>query len=494
MFSLSEKPIDPVACAEELKNPRAGALVTFEGWVRDHNDGRPVTSLIYEAFDSMAVSEGRKLLEEAKKRFTILEAHAVHRIGPTVIGDLAVWVGVASEHRQEAFLAGRWIMDEIKRSVPVWKKESYADQDCSEWINTGSEANPVGEDPSENPQYSRQIAIKGFGKEGQRKLANASILVIGAGGLGCPALQYLAAAGIGSIRIADGDSVEITNLHRQVLFGNSDLGRNKAEAAAERLRNLNPNISLQAIADAAYADTLPEMLTGVDLVLDCTDGFDSKYGIHDVCWRAGVPVVQASVHQFDGWVQIIDPGADSGCYRCQWPEAPPAGCVGTCAEAGVLGVTPGTLGVLQATQAISFLIDHPDALRDAILYMDVFSGRTRRIKRVPGDDCPCRGNEPWPEESGNLLMPGTRATKLASEATLIDLREPVERTGDPDWIQQLPSAPRSEWPSLLDRFQERPLILCCAGGRRAISLLKEMGNPPGVYAWSKSIHEMNTRW
>jgi adenylyltransferase/sulfurtransferase len=490
MFRLSEYPIDPLGCAEAMENERAGALVAFEGWVRNHNDGRPVNALTYEAFDAMAVAEGNKLLEAAKQRFAILDAHVVHRTGPTKIGDRAVWVGVTAEHRQEAFLAARWIMDEIKRQVPVWKKEDYADENCSEWVNTNEPSMSSGGDPSLNPQYSRQVNMNGFGPEGQRKLADSKVLVIGAGGLGCPALQYLAAAGVGYIKIVDGDQVDVTNLHRQILFGHPDIGKNKAEAAAHRLRELNPNISLEAIADAAYPDTMESLLKGADLVLDCTDGFESTYAIHDACWQAGIPLVQASVHQYDGWVQIIDPAGQAGCYRCQWPEAPPVGCVGTCADAGVLGVTPGALGVLQASQSIAFLIGHPDALTDSTLYMDIFSGKTRRINRASREGCPCGGKHPWPGHADQVLLPGLRVRDLSAKAVLVDLREPSERKNDPDWIQQMPSVPRKEWPELLDRFPERPLILCCAGGVRARKLLGHLGNPNGVYAWSKGIHDL----
>lgn len=493
MFSLSDKPIDPISCTQALHNSRAGALVTFEGWVRNHNDGRTVAALAYEAFGPMAVSEGNKVLQEARKRFAILDAHVVHRIGDTGIGDRAVWVGVTAEHRQEAFLAARWIMDEIKRHVPIWKKETYEDHRQSEWIHASGGQTHITADPADNPQYARQLIVPGFGREGQHKLADSSILVIGAGGLGCPALQYLAAAGVGSICIVDGDVVEVTNLHRQILFGASDLGRNKAEAAAGRLRDLNPSISIRAIADAAYQDTLPGLLEKADLVLDCTDGFESKYAIHDACWNARIPLVQASVHQFDGWVQVIDPKTQAGCYRCQWPEAPPPGCVGTCAEAGVIGVTPGTLGVMQATQAISYIIGHPDVLVDSTLYVDAFSGRTRRVRRETREDCVCRCSGTIPVESIHILMPGRRARELVQGATLIDIRELKERQSDPEWIQHIPCVPKDHWASIPEKFPSRPLILCCSMGIRTQACVRMLGNPDGIYAWMKSIYDLPLR-
>lgn len=488
-FRLCAEKLNPTSLAEELAHPRAGALVAFEGWVRNHNDGRPVLALEYEAFGPMAVSEGEKLLTAAKARFAIIDVLVAHRIGPVSIGDRAVWVGVTSEHRQEAFLACRWIMDALKREVPIWKRETYADRPESEWVNAGSGGSETVEDAAANPHYARQIKLPGFGAEGQRKLAAARVLVIGAGGLGCPALQYLAAAGVGTLRIADGDRVEASNLHRQILFGASDIGRNKAEAAADRLRDLNPHISLQALADAATPSTLPNWLKEVDLVLDCCDGFESAYAIHDLCWNAGIPLVQAAVHQFDGWVQVIDSKADAGCFRCQWPEAPPIGCVGTCADAGVLGATPGLLGVHQAAQALQVLLDWPDALRRHTLHVDLLSGATRRLRRRPRADCVCSlASHSAPRD--NLLFPGTQATALLQSATLIDIREAIERKHAPAWILALPHVPRSEWTQIPERFPQRPLILACAGGVRSRLCIDQLGHPPGIYAWTRGIMEI----
>lgn len=490
-FRLCAEALDPAALAEELAHPRAGALVAFEGWVRNHNDGRPVEALEYEAFGPMAVSEGEKLLSAAQKRFAILDVLVAHRTGPVAIGDRAVWVGVTSEHRQEAFLACRWIMDALKREVPIWKRETYADRPESEWVNAGAGGSETVEDAAANPHYARQIKLPGFGAEGQRKLANARVLVIGAGGLGCPALQYLAAAGVGALCISDGDRVEASNLHRQILYGASDIGRNKAEAAADRLRDLNPHISLRALADAATPSTLPNWLREVDLVLDCCDGFESAYAIHDLCWNAGIPLVQAAVHQFDGWVQVIDPAcaAEAGCFRCQWPEAPPVGCVGTCADAGVLGATPGLLGVHQAAQALQVLLDWPDALRRHTLHVDLLSGATRRLRRRPRADCVCaKGPQSLPED--HLLYPGSKARTLLSKATVIDIREAIEREDAPDWILGLPHAPRSDWEQIPERFPQRPLVLACAAGVRTRLCLELLGHPPGIHAWTRPITDL----
>lgn len=490
MFELSDAPLQTAALGLRLAAPRAGALVTFEGWVRDHSDGRPVTELEYEAFEAMACSEGDDILAAARDRFAILDAHAVHRVGNVAIGEAAVWVGVTAEHRQEAFLAARWIMDEIKRRLPVWKRETYADTGEAAWVRAGGADPPSPADPAANPHYRRQLNVPGLGASGQRRLANSRVLVIGAGGLGCAAMPYLAGAGIGTLIVADGDRVEATNLHRQVLFGASDIGRSKAEVAADRLRELNPHIAIAAHADAATPGTLRDWLPGVDLVLDCADDFDVTYFLHDACWQSGVPIVQAGVHQLDGWVQVVDPRGDAGCFRCQWPEPPPPGCVDSCARSGVLGVTPGMLGVHQAAQSIQILLGWPGALRDATLYVDLVGGGTRRVRREARSDCPCRGQQPWPSLHDDLLYPGRTAAQVLASARIVDIREPHERTHDPEWIRALPSAPRAQWSKIPERFGERPLVLCCAEGVRTRECVALLGHPTGVLAWTRSIHQL----
>ncbi len=491
-FTIDTAPLEPEALTAQLQNARAGALVVFEGWARDHHDGRGVERLEYEAFPDMAVATGEDILRRAVERFAVLDARAAHRVGPVGIGERAVWVGVVAEHRQEAFLACRWIMDRLKEEVPIWKKEHYRTGEA-DWVrSTTAGGTRQATDPAQNPRYARQVCLPELGPDGQRRLADSRVLVVGAGGLGCPALLYLAAAGVGTLTICDGDRVEESNLHRQVLFTAADLGHSKAEAAAERLRAFHPGIALHAVADAATARNLPGLLHKQDVVLDCTDSFESKYAIHDAAWQAGIPLVQAAVYQFDGWVQTIDPRGSAGCFRCLWPTPPAAGCVGNCAEAGVLGVTPGLLGIHQATETLKLLLDLPDRLDNATLYVDVLSGATRRLPRPsPREDCPCRGQTPWPGPTPNLLYPGAEAERLLRKGTVIDLREPSERVGAPDWMLALPNVPRAEWTDIPTRFaQGRPLVLACAAGIRSRQCLAELGYPPDIYAWVRPIQEL----
>ncbi len=490
MFTLSEQPLNPGQLTAELGDPRAGALVVFDGWVRDHHQGRKVLELEYEAFAAMAQKSGNAILEEARRRFAIIAARVEHRVGRLEVGERAIWVGVTAEHRQDAFLACRWIMDRIKAEVPVWKKEFFA-TGKPRWVHAGDGSRSVPEDPAADPRYARQVALTEVGVEGQRNLAAARVLVIGAGGLGCPALLYLAAAGVGHITVCDGDRVEASNLHRQVLFSVEDIGLNKAVAAGRRLNALHPDLVVDTVPDAADPASLPALLQGRNIVLDCTDSFQSKYAIHDACFRTGLPLVQAAVYQFDGWVQLIDPAVrDAGCFRCLWPEPPPVGCVGNCAQAGVLGVTPGLLGTHQAVETLKYLLQLPDRLDHDTLYVDVLGGGTRRLRRPLRADCPCQGTVPWPALDETLLYPGARAEALFRRARVIDLREPDERIGDPEWVHNLPNVPRAEWSQIPERFRERPLILCCAAGARSRKCLELLEQPAEILCWTRGILEI----
>lgn len=488
-FLITDAPILTAELARAMRTPAAGAFVAFEGWVRDHHDGREVKRLEYEAFSVMAEREGHKLLHEARRRFAITVARAVHRTGSLIVGDCAIWVGVTAAHRQEAFLACRWIMDKIKEHLPVWKKEYFSGAEPV-WVHAASGSASPTLDPATLTHYCRQVRLPMIGVKGQRRLAGSTVLVIGAGGLGCPALQYLAAAGVGNLTIVDGDSVEESNLHRQILFHHTDLGRNKANIVAERLRLLNPHVSIRSVDDAATAETLPSLLENCEVVLDGTDNFETKYTIHDLAWQMGVPVVQASVYQFDGLVQVFDPRRpEHGCFRCLWPAAPPTGSVCSCAEAGVLGVTPGLLGVWQATEVLKLLLEAPGQLGADTLHVNVWDGTTLRIRRPIRPDCACQGQGHWPRPPVGLLFPGQTARRLRKIARVIDLREEAELAAEPSLLPEAIHVPRANWHELNHLADGGPVVLCCAGGIRSRECLAHLDYPAGWYAWTRSIRE-----
>jgi adenylyltransferase/sulfurtransferase len=203
-------------------------------------------------------------------------------------------------------------------------------------------------------RYTRQITLPELGEAGQEKLARGSVLIVGAGGLGSPSAIYLAAAGVGRIGIIDFDEVDLTNLHRQVLYGTADVGRPKLEAAAARLRDLNPDVTIEPHSVALTSENALEIVAKYDLVVDGTDNFPTRYLVSDVCTILHKPNVYGSIFRFDGQASVFD--ADRGpCYRCLYPEPPPPALAPSCAEGGVLGVLPGIVGTIQATEAIKLL-------------------------------------------------------------------------------------------------------------------------------------------
>ncbi|HAP68830.1 MAG TPA: hypothetical protein DCR04_03745 [Flavobacteriales bacterium] len=204
-------------------------------------------------------------------------------------------------------------------------------------------------------RYARHIALNEVGESGQQKLLNAKVLVIGAGGLGCPALQYLAASGVGTIGIVDGDTVDESNLHRQILYTTSDVGRLKAEAAKERLKALNPNVSINIYPENLRAENALEIVCDYGFVIDGTDNFVARYLVNDACVKLNKSFVYGAIHKFEGQVSVFNFNGGP-TYRCLFPENPQQSQVPNCAEVGVLGVLPGVIGTLQATEVIKLIL------------------------------------------------------------------------------------------------------------------------------------------
>jgi len=357
MFRVSAKALDVHALSAELANSSSGALVTFEGWVRDHNEGQPVESLEYQVYHALALSEGQKLLAEAQAKFDIHKIVAVHREGHLAIGDIAVWVGATAAHRGVAFAACQYVIDEIKHRLPIWKKEHYVAGEpkwvyCSDHDHSDAPAVEV----KESEYYCRQLELPEVGAEGQQRLKAARVVVVGAGGLGCPALTHLVTAGVGQVTIVDGDTVAVSNLHRQTLFATSDIGANKARAAGQRLQVMNPLVEITARPEMLSAENVREIIDGADVVLDCTDNLTTKYMLNDACYLAGIPFIVSAIHQWQGILHTFLPGSDNGCFRCLSEEAPASDCVGSCVDSGVIGVIPGLVGGMQAAEALRLLL------------------------------------------------------------------------------------------------------------------------------------------
>ncbi|OYR64034.1 SAMP-activating enzyme E1 [Halorubrum ezzemoulense] len=249
-------------------------------------------------------------------------------------------------------------------------------------------------DPTQLDRYSRHIILDDVGPEGQKDLLDAEVLVLGAGGLGAPIIQYLAAAGVGTLGIADDDEVELSNLQRQVIHGDDDVGRKKVDSAAEFVADLNPDVDVERHELRVTPDNIEELIDGYDFVVDGTDNFETRYLVNDACTLAGIPFSHGSIFRFEGQVTTFAGDDDSPCYRCLFPEAPPAGMVPNCATAGVLGVLPGTVGCLQATETVKHIMSKGETLDGSMLFFDALDMEFDKVEIPKQDDCPVCGDDP----------------------------------------------------------------------------------------------------
>jgi len=242
-------------------------------------------------------------------------------------------------------------------------------------------------------RYSRHLIMPEVGMQGQLKLKAAKVLLIGTGGLGAPLGLYLAAAGVGRLGLVDFDTVDFTNLQRQIMFGTSDVGRPKSVAATERLRSLNPDITIQSYDTHLTSENALDLLRDYDVIVDGTDNFPTRYLVNDASVLLGKPNVYGSIFRFDGQVSVF--GAPGGpCYRCVYPEPPPPGLVPSCAEGGVLGVLPGIVGCIQAMEAIKLILGVGDPLIGRLLLFDALGMKFRELKLRKNPDCPVCGTHP----------------------------------------------------------------------------------------------------
>ncbi|WP_293706424.1 molybdopterin-synthase adenylyltransferase MoeB [Stenotrophomonas sp. UBA7606] len=249
-------------------------------------------------------------------------------------------------------------------------------------------------------RYSRHLLLPQVGEAGQRRLQAATVLVVGAGGLGAPAAFYLAAAGVGRLRIVDDDVVERSNLQRQIIHADAALGTPKVASARERLLALNPHIQVEAVAERVSSANVDALLQGVDVVLDGSDNFPLRYLLNDACIQHAKPLVYAAIERFDGQVSVFDAGRQRGvapCYRCLFPEPPPPEFAPNCSEAGVLGVLPGLAGVMQATEVLKLLLGIGEPLVGRLLRFDALQMHFRETRISPDPACPlCAPDRTFP--------------------------------------------------------------------------------------------------
>jgi molybdopterin/thiamine biosynthesis adenylyltransferase len=245
--------------------------------------------------------------------------------------------------------------------------------------------------PDELERYARHIVLREIGGPGQRRLRAARVLVVGAGGLGCPALIYLTAAGMGALTVVDDDVVGLSNLQRQILFGAGDVGAPKVTCAAAALARLNPHVTVEPRAVRLDDGNAAELVSAADVVLDGSDNFATRYLVNAACVAAGRPLVAAAMSQWEGQISLWDPARGGPCYECVFPEPPAPGLAPSCAEAGVVGALPGVMGALMALETIKLIARAGTPLRGRLLIFDALDAETRRITVRARPDCPACG-------------------------------------------------------------------------------------------------------
>jgi sulfur-carrier protein adenylyltransferase/sulfurtransferase len=246
-------------------------------------------------------------------------------------------------------------------------------------------------------RYSRHLIMPEVGMEGQLKLKSAKVLCIGAGGLGSPLALYLGAAGVGTLGVVDFDVVDFTNLQRQIIHTTADVGRKKLDSAADKLKAINPNIEVRPFDTHLNSSNALELFRQFDIIVDGTDNFPTRYLVNDACVLTGKPNVYGSIFRFEGQVSIFAT-QEGPCYRCLYPEPPPPGLVPSCAEGGVLGILPGLVGVMQATEAIKLILGSGDPLIGRLVLVDALAMRFRELKLKKNPDCPVCGKNPTVRE------------------------------------------------------------------------------------------------
>ncbi|HIJ80159.1 MAG TPA: molybdopterin-synthase adenylyltransferase MoeB [Desulfuromonadales bacterium] len=242
-------------------------------------------------------------------------------------------------------------------------------------------------------RYARHIILKEVGGKGQKKLFGGNVLIIGTGGLGSPAALYLAAAGVGTIGIADADNVDLSNLQRQIIHSTADVGRPKIESAREKMTAINPALQVRMYREWVSAANIAAMIADYDFVIDATDNFAAKFLINDACVLAGKPFSHGGILQFVGQTLTVKPG-DSACYRCIFPEPPPKDVIPSCSQAGVIGVLPGIIGTIQATEALKYLLGIGKPLTDRMLIYDALEMVFRNVDLQKNPECPICGEHP----------------------------------------------------------------------------------------------------
>ena len=397
--------------------------------------------------------------------------------------------------------------------------EAASDGDAGRGMAAGADllgGRPLPElGPTEVRRYGRHLTMPEVGREGQRRLKAARVLMIGAGGLGSPVGMYLAAAGVGTLGVVDFDDVEFSNLHRQLLHDTDQVGRPKLASARRRLEAVNPEVDVVAHEARLTSDNALEILDGYDLVVDGSDNFPTRYLVNDASVLTGIPSVYGAIFRFDGQASVF--GTEEGpCYRCLFREPPPPGLVPSCAEAGVLGVLPGIVGTIQATEAIKLILGRGRTLAGRLLLVDAMDMEFRELEIRKDPDCPVCGDDPTVTEliDYEAFCGVGEDDADRGQVPAVDVHELRERIASDGDLQVLDVRKEHEWeicnlasvgafrielgelPQHLHELdEERPLVVYCRTGARsatAVKLLRRAGYDAvnlegGIHAWADEV-------
>ena len=375
-------------------------------------------------------------------------------------------------------------------------------------------------------RYSRHLILPEVALEGQKRLKAASVLLIGTGGLGAPVSMYLAAAGVGRLGLVDFDSIDYSNLQRQVLFATDDVGKSKVAVAKEKLTALNPHTQVDVYEQRFSADSAMELIRGYDLVIDGTDNFPTRYCVNDACVMLNKPNVYGSIFRFEGQATVFDPREHDGnargpCYRCLYPEPPPPGMVPSCAEGGVLGILPGVIGCIQATEAIKLMLGQGSSLVGRLVRYNALDMTFKELKLRRDTACPVCGDSPTVTElidyeqfcgiRGEESTTVIRDDGAVPEITVVDLKGKLDRGDDFDLIDvreqqehdicHIDAAKLIPLGTIAARLSEfdptrEYVVHCKMGGRsaQAVEIMRQVGLNAtnvqgGITAWAKEVDQ-----
>ena len=375
--------------------------------------------------------------------------------------------------------------------------------------------------PEQFDRYRRHLSLSEVGVEGQTKLLESRVLLIGAGGLGCPLAQYLAAAGVGTIGIIDFDRIESSNLQRQVLYTTADVGRPKVEVVRERVEAMNPDVEVHTHAVELTSENALELFADYDVIVDGTDNFPTRYLSNDACVLLGKPNVHGSVFRFDGQATVFD-ARHGPCYRCLYPEPPPPGSVPSCAEGGVLGVLPGLIGLIQATETVKIITGIGEPLYGRLIQYDAMRMEFNEFRLKKDPKCPACGDQPSITElidyqgfCGITAENGSEIAELSAAAVhsmqargddflLLDVREPDEfKRARIEGSTLIPLGELEDRLAEIQEWKDRAVVVHCHHGGRSAKACKVLDHAGfirvsnltgGIEAWSLTVDPEISRY